>query len=251
MVAARLAILVGILALWEFGVRGQNVTFFSQPSLIAAELARLFASGAIYPHVQTTVTEIAAGYAVGAAAGLAAGFLLGRSSLLSDIFQPYILAFYSIPKIAVAPLFIIWFGLGIASKIAVVILSAFFLVFFNTYAGMRNLNEDLIHLARLMGASRSQLIRRVILPAAAPSILIGLRTAIPYAVIGAIIGEFIGANKGLGYFILYAAQTFDAAALFAGIIILVTIVFSANQLLTAIERRVLRWRPAEQAAVHV
>jgi NitT/TauT family transport system permease protein len=162
---ARLGILAIILGLWEFGVQGTNVTFFSKPSLVAAELVEMLVGGKIYPHIQITLTEIFIGYVIGSALGLSLGFVLGRSRFLSDVFQPYILAFYSIPKIALAPLFIIWFGLGINSKIAVVILSAFFLVFFNTYAGMQNLNEDFINLARLMGASRYQTVRRVILPA--------------------------------------------------------------------------------------
>jgi NitT/TauT family transport system permease protein len=247
----RLGILVFILGAWEFGVHGQNVTFFSRPTLVAQQLIALLGSGQIYPHIRTTLSEIVIGYLIGSLAGLALGFLLGRSRFLSDVFQPYIMAFYSIPKIAVAPLFIIWFGLGIQSKIAIVVLSAFFLVFFNTFAGMQGLNQDFINLARLMGATKTQTIFRVILPAAAPSILIGLRMAVPYAVIGAIIGEFIGSNQGLGYFILYAAQTFDASSLFAGIIILVSIVFLVNQGLMAVERRALRWRPTEQTAIQV
>ena len=250
-VLTRLGILVLILGAWEFGVHGQNVTFFSKPSLVAQQLIELLGSGRIYPHIRITLSEIAVGYLIGSLFGLTLGFLLGRSRFLSDVFQPYIMAFYSIPKIAVAPLFIIWFGLGIQSKIAIVVLSAFFIVFFNTFAGMQGLNQDYINLARLMGATKTQTIFRVILPAAAPFILIGLRMAIPYAVIGAIIGEFIGSNQGLGYFILYAAQTFDAPSLFAGIIILVSIVFLVNQALMAVERRALRWRPAEQTAIQV
>ncbi len=239
-----------ILGLWQFGVSGQNVVFFSQPSLVAVRLVELLSTSKIYEHIQITLTEILVGYAIGATAGLIIGGSLGRSKLLSDIFQPYIFAFYSIPKIALAPLFIIWLGLGMNSKIAVVVLSAFFLVFVNTYSGMLAVNEELVNLSRIMGASKWQVVRRVILPAASPFILIGLKTAVPYAVIGAIIGEFIGSNKGLGYFILYAGQTFDSASLFAGIIILVAIVFTANQLLSMLEARALRWQPKNQD-VHV
>ncbi|HZS02496.1 MAG TPA: ABC transporter permease [Chloroflexota bacterium] len=248
--AARIVVGAAILLAWEFAVEGQNEVFFSKPTLVAQKLAELFAQGKIWQHIQITVTEIVVGYAIGAAIGLVVGALLGRSKALSDIFQPYILMFYSIPKIALAPLFIIWLGLGINSKIAVVVLSAFFLVFVNTYSGMLSINEELVNLARIMGASRWQVTRRVIAPAASPYIMLGLKTAVPYAVIGAILGEFIGSNKGLGYFILYAGQTFDSASLFAGIIILVSIVFIANQLLTRLEGRVLRWQPSSQA-VHV
>jgi NitT/TauT family transport system permease protein len=158
--------------------------------------------------------------------------------------QPYIIGLYSIPKIALAPVFIVWLGLGIASKVAVVFLASFFLVFFNTYAGLLAVNEELVRLARLMGASWPQAIWRVVLPAAAPQIFLGLRTAVPYAVIGAVIGEYIGSNEGLGYFILYASQTYDAPALFSGIIILVAIVFLANACLMRLEGHVIRWRAA-------
>ncbi len=158
---------------------------------------------------------------------------------------------YSIPKIALAPVFIVWLGLGIASKIAVVFLASFFLVFFNTYSGLLSLNEELVLLARLMGASWPQATFRVILPASAHQIFLGLKTAVPYAVIGAVIGEYIGSNEGLGYFILYASQTYDAPALFSGIIILVAIVFLANFLLNAIEARVIRWRKAGSQTVQL
>lgn len=246
----RIAVGLVILGSWQFGVEGQNVVFFSKPTLILQRLAEVFVQGKIWEHIRVTATEIVIGYLIGAIVGLTIGALLGRSRFLSDIFQPYIFAFYSIPKIALAPLFIIWLGLGINSKIAVVVLSAFFLVFVNTYAGMQSINEDFVNLARIMGASKSQVIRRVILPAASPFIIIGLKTAVPYAVIGAIIGEFIGSNKGLGYFILYAGQTFDSASLFAGIFLLVAIVFLANQLLSMLETRLLRWQPQNQE-VHV
>ncbi len=122
--------------------------------------------------------------------------------------------------------------------------ASFFLVFFNTYSGLLSINEELVRLARLMGASWPQTVMRVILPAAAPQIFLGLRTAVPYAVIGAVIGEYIGASEGLGYFILYASQTYDAPSLFAGIVILVAIVFLANFCLNRLEGRVIRWRKA-------
>ena len=164
----------------------------------------------------------------GAGFGLSLGFILGRSQFLSAALQPYIIGLYSIPKIALAPVFIVWLGLGMASKVAVVFLASFFLVFFNTYSGLLSINEELVRLARLMGATWPQTVGRVILPAAAHQIFLGLRTAVPYAVIGAVIGEYIGSHEGLGYFILYASQTYDAPALFSGIIILVAIVFVAN-----------------------
>jgi NitT/TauT family transport system permease protein len=241
-VVLQLSILVVLLLSWQFAVTDATVPYFSRPTLVAARLYDLLSHHDIYRHIYVTLIEIAVGYAIGAIVGLTLGFILGRSEFLSAALQPYIIGLYSIPKVALAPVFIIWLGLGIASKIAVVFVTSFFLVFFNTYAGLLAVNEELVRLARLMGASWPQALWRVILPAAAPQIFLGLRTAVPYAVIGAVIGEYIGANEGLGYFILYASQTYDAPSLFSGIIILVAIVFAVNFGLTRLEGRIIRWR---------
>jgi NitT/TauT family transport system permease protein len=243
-VLTQLGILAAILGLWQFAVTDALLPYFSRPSLIAAKLYELLTHQDIYRHISVTLAEITMGYALGAVIGLSLGFILGRSQFLSAALQPYIIGLYSIPKIALAPVFIVWLGLGIASKVAVVFVASFFLVFFNTYSGLISINEELVRLARLMGASWPQTVTRVILPAAAPQIFLGLRTAVPYAVIGAVIGEYIGSSEGLGYFILYASQTYDAAALFAGIIILVAIVFLADFGLNWLEGRVIRWRKA-------
>ncbi len=244
LVALQIALLAALLLLWQFGVSRANLPYFSSPTLVAAKLVNIFANGSIFRHIRVTLTEIAIGYALGVAVGLALGFILGRSKFPSDMLQPFIIGLYSIPKIALAPVFIVWLGLGIASKIAIVFLASFFLVFFNTYAGLLGVNEELVRLARLMGASWPQALARVVLPAAAGQIFLGLKTAVPYAVIGAVIGEYIGSSEGLGYYILYASQTYDAPALFAGIIILVAIVFLVNYLLARLEARMIRWRSA-------
>jgi NitT/TauT family transport system permease protein len=249
--ATQLGILVVLFSVWQFGVSERNLAYFSRPDLVAARLWELFATGEIYPHIRVTLTEILIGYVLGACAGLILGFILGRSKFLSAALQPYVMALYSIPKIALAPVFIVWLGLGMASKVAVVLLATFFLVFFNTYSGLLATNEEFVRLARLMGASWPQIVSRVILPGAAPQIFLGLKTAVPYAVIGAVIGEYIGATEGLGYFILYASQTYDASALFAGIIILVLIVFLINYGLNVLETRIIRWRTASGQAVQL
>jgi len=249
--AAQLAILVLLLGLWQFGVSQSALPYFSRPTLVAVRLAALLREPALYRDIAVTLKEVGLGYGLGAVVGLGLGFALGRSAFLSATLQPYIMCFYSIPKIALAPVFVVWLGLGIASKVAVVFLSSFFLVFFNTYSGLIAINEELVNIARLIGASWFQTLVRVILPAAAAQIFIGLKTAVPYAVIGAVIGEYIGSNEGLGYFILYASQTYDAPALYAGIVILVAIVYLLNLLLDRIERRVVRWREAGKQAVQI
>jgi len=250
-VATQVGILVVLLLLWQFLVTPATLPYFSRPTLIGAKLWELFSHHEIYRHISVTLSEIAIGYAIGAGFGLTLGFALGRSQFLSATLQPYILGLYSIPKIALAPVFIVWLGLGMASKVAVVFVASFFLVFFNTYSGLMSINEELVRLARLMGASWPQVTMRVILPAAADQVFLGLRTAVPYAVIGAVIGEYIGSNEGLGYFILYASQTYDASALFSGIIILVAIVFSANFGLSWLESRIIRWRRVEGQTVQL
>jgi NitT/TauT family transport system permease protein len=242
LIPVQVGILVGLLVLWQVSVSQKNLMFFSRPTLVAQRLYELFVGGEIYRHILVTMQEVLIGYALGAGLGLALGFIMGRSKILSKIFQPFIIGLYSIPKIALAPLFIVWFGLGIESKVAVVLLATFFLVFFNTYSGLLSVNEELVQLARLMRASWVQTIGRVILPASAGQIFIGLKTAVPYAVIGAVIGEYIGSDEGLGHFVLYSSQTFDAPSMFSGIVVLVALVFAANVVLGAIEKRVMGWR---------
>jgi len=250
-VTTQIGILALILGTWQFAVGDANLPYFSRPTIVAAKLLELLSQPQIYRHISVTLTEIAIGYALGAGFGLSLGFILGRSQFLSAALQPYIIGLYSIPKIALAPVFIVWLGLGMASKVAVVFLASFFLVFFNTYSGLLAINEELVRLARLMGATWPQTVGRVIIPAAAHQIFLGLRTAVPYAVIGAVIGEYIGSHEGLGYFILYSSQTYDAPALFSGIIILVAIVFVANFCLNFLEGYVIRWRKAGAQTVQL
>jgi len=248
---AQLCLVAAFLVFWQLAVSERNVAFFSRPLIVGSKLAELVLDPDFHHDIAVTLAEIAVGYGIGAAVGLALGFILGRSRFLSNLLEPFIIGLYSIPKIALAPLFIVWLGLGMASKVAVVVLATFFLVFFNTYSGLLNVNEELLRLARLMGASWHHCIFRVVLPSAGDQIFIGLKTAVPYAVIGAVIGEYIGSNAGLGHFILYASQTYDAPALFSGIAALIVIVFVCNFALNALERRLIRWRHIEGAAVQL
>jgi NitT/TauT family transport system permease protein len=146
-VAAQVGILVVLLLLWQFLVTPATLPYFSRPTLIGAKLLELFTHHEIYRHISVTLSEIAIGYAIGAVFGLSLGFALGRSQFLSAALQPYILGLYSVPKIALAPVFIVWLGLGMASKVAVVFIASFFLVFFNTYSGLISMNEELVRLA--------------------------------------------------------------------------------------------------------
>ena len=218
--------------------------YVSRPTDIAARLYEMFATGEILPHLLVTGEELVLGYLVGVVCGVLAGYGLGRSPRLAAVFEPYVMAFYGIPKIALAPLFIIWFGIGLWSKVALAAAMVFFLVFYNVYTGVRGVDRDLVRLTMIMGASERQLTRHVYLPAAAPYVIMGMRMAIPYAVIGVIVGEFTSSVEGLGLFIHEASSTYDPAGVFAGIAVLLAFVVGANMLASRLERRVLRWQPA-------
>src|SRR5690606_10241721 len=155
---------------------------------------------------------------------------------------PYITALYCIPKIALAPLFIMWFGIGIESKIAMSATIVFFLVFLNTYSGVRDVNPIYIHATRIMGASQFQLMRTVIMPSAAAWVLTGLKVSVPYALIGTVVGEFMSSNRGIGFLIAQASGLFDTAAVFAGLFILSVVGALMNAVLKRLERHFLRWR---------
>jgi NitT/TauT family transport system permease protein len=235
---------VALLAFWEWASgRLIREMYVSRPSDVAVRLYELFARGEILPHLWVTAQELVLGYTIGLLVGTVAGYGLGRSAALRRVFEPYIMAFYGIPKIALAPLFIIWFGIGIWSKVALAALMVFFLIFFNVYMGVRNVDRELVDLARVMGANPRQLSRYVFLPATMPHIIMGMRMALPYSVIGVIVGEFTSSTKGLGLFINQASATYDPAGVFAGIAILLLFIVVMNHLAGRLERRALRWRP--------
>lgn len=216
--------------------------YVSKPTAVAQRLYELFSSGEIYPHLWTTGQELVLGYVIGVAGGVISGYALGRSPRLARIFEPYVMAFYGVPKIALAPLFIIWFGIGMGSKVALASIMVFFLVFYNVFAGVRSVDRELVNLMLIMGANQRQLTYHVFLPAAAPFVMLGMRLAIPYSVIGVIVGEFTSSAQGLGLFIHEASSTYDPAGVFAGIVILLAFVTIANFFAGRLERRLLRWR---------
>lgn len=224
-------------------------TFLAKPTSIMWRLYELFAGGTIWVHIQVTLTEVIIGFLIGSILGLAVGLVLGSSRFLSTIFEPYVMAFYGIPRIALAPIFIIVLGIGIWSKVAVVFIQVFFMLFINAYAGVREINQEYVHLARIMGANKRLILRKIVIPSTMPFIMLGLRSAVPYAVIGAIVGEFIAASKGLGYFINYAGSTFDSAGAFAGIFILLAFIMAANGAMQRLEKAVIKWRRSEEMVV--
>jgi NitT/TauT family transport system permease protein len=245
-VAHRLVLLlpgIAIVVFWQWAAgRLIKEIYVSKPSAVAVRLYEVFKSGEIYPHLWTTGQELVLGYVIGVSGGILAGYALGRSPRLASIFEPYVMAFYGVPKIALAPLFIIWFGIGIWSKVALASIMVFFLVFYNVHSGVRAVDRELVNLTLVMGANQRQLTYHVYFPAAAPYVMLGMRMAVPYSVIGVIVGEFTSSTQGLGLFIHEASSTYDPAGVFAGIVILVAFVVVANVLAGRLERRLLRWK---------
>jgi NitT/TauT family transport system permease protein len=243
-VPGALSALIWEVAAWRWPLVARLV---SQPSEIARGVVTVIWTGEIWQHVHATLAAMAAGYLLGALSGVAVGFLFGRVKLLGDVFNPYIALFNGIPKVALAPVFVIWFGIGLMSKIAIILTMVFFVVFINTFAGLRSVNEEYVAIVRIMGASRWQVVREVFVPATLPFILVGLRAGIPFSVIGAVVGEFIAATRGLGYFINYHQGTFDTTLIFVGVTILAMLVVILDTALSFVERRLLKWRPEVEA----
>jgi NitT/TauT family transport system permease protein len=234
---------IALILFWQWASgRLIREIYVSKPTAVAERLYELFTSGEIYPHLWTTGQELVLGYVIGVGGGVIGGYALGRSPRLAAIFEPYVMAFYGVPKIALAPLFIIWFGIGVWSKVALASIMVFFLVFYNVFSGVRSVDRELVNLTLVMGANQRQLTYHVYLPAAAPFVMLGMRLAIPYSVIGVIVGEFTSATQGLGLFIHEASSTYDPAGVFAGIAILLAFVMTANFLAGRLEHRLLRWR---------
>jgi NitT/TauT family transport system permease protein len=242
---------IALLCFWQYA-SGKLIreTYISKPSEIGERLFELFSTGEIWPSLVVTGQELVLSYVIGVIAGVLVGYSLGRSPRVAAIVEPYVMALYGVPKIALAPLFVIWFGIGIWSKVMLAGTMVFFLVFYNVFAGVRSVERELVNLALVMGASERQLGRQIYLPAAAPApyLLLGMRMAIPYAVIGVIVGEFTASVSGLGLYINYVSSTYDPAGVFAGIFILLAGVSVMNAAAKRIERRVLRWQPQENSA---
>ncbi|HEY8370251.1 MAG TPA: ABC transporter permease, partial [Thermodesulfobacteriota bacterium] len=230
-------------AAWEAAAAWLIDPFFiSSPSAVAVKLAEWIGSGFLLFHLSVTLEETAVGFLIGSTVGYAVGFAFGRSTLLADTLEPYVTAVYSLPKLALAPLFIMWFGIGFASKVAMSASIVFFMVFYNTYAGVRDVNPIYLNVTRLMGASEWQLMRKVILPSASAWVLTGLKVSVPYALVGAVIGEFMSANRGIGFVIHNSASIFDTAGVFAGLVVLMIVGILLNQALSRFERHTLRWK---------
>lgn len=244
--AARVGLALVFLLAWEYASGNFiNDFFISKPSAIAAKLYKYSADGSLFRNMAITAFEAISGFIIGGILGAGAGILLGRSKKLADLLHPFVTAFYSIPKIALAPLFIMWFGIGFPMRIYFVSLIVFFLVFLNTYTGVRNVSRELLTVFRLMGAQEKELIKVVILPSVVTWVFTGLRLSVPYSMIGAIVAEMMAANMGLGYMVERAASQFDTAGVFASLIGIIILALILSQITNRIERALMPWKRPE------
>jgi NitT/TauT family transport system permease protein len=241
--ASWLALLAMLIAAWAAAADCCVDPFWiSTPKLVGARVLDWITSGLIWRHLAATVGEASAGFLVGAATSLLLGLVLGTAPLAYQILGPFLNAAYALPKITLGPLLILYFGLGFEMKFVLAAIITFFLVFFNTVEAIRIIDPDLIAVVRISGASRFQLVRTTLLPAALSGILTGMKLAVPYALQGAVFGEILASNVGLGFLLQKSAGTFDVTGVFAALIVITALAVVVNEALSWMERVTQRWR---------
>ena len=246
----RVAILVIGLGGWEVGARVGWIDpfFFSQPSQIVAQIYEWCVEGTsqgpLWTQVLVTLEETVLGFLIGGVAGVICGIVLGRNKLLSDVFSLYIQIANSIPRVVLGSIFVISLGLGMASKVALAVVMVFFVVFANAFQGVREADRYMIANAQILGASRRQVTMSVVIPSALSWILASLHVSFGFALVGAVVGEFLGSKQGIGLLISTAQGAFNASGVFAAMIVLAVVALAADYLLTSLEKRLLKWRPA-------
>ncbi|MFC9843223.1 ABC transporter permease [Streptomyces sp. NPDC060223] len=239
----QLGIVLLFLGVWQL-LSGRVIDYFliSNPVDVIAKLYNVLGDSTMHGHIMATGQELVLGWALGASAGAVVGWALGAFKTAGEIMEPILNAINGIPKVALAPMMLLWFGLGMGSKIAIASMIVFFLVFFNVYSGMRNVPQPLVEVAQSMGASRMFVVRKVVLPSVSVPLFAGLKAGVSFAMIGVIAGEFISADKGLGYYSMTSTQQFDPAGLFAALVIIVAMVVFGSSLIGVFERRALKWQ---------
>ena len=256
----QIGLLLVLLAAWQLASRDQRLAFFlGEPLQVAGRIWSwfmplgiganpLFPDGLpghadIYRHLGTTLLETVLAFGIGTGLGLASGLWLALAPLASALLDPYIKAANAMPRVILAPIFALWFGLGIWSKVALAVTLVFFVVFFNVYQGVREVSPVVLANARMLGANRKQLLRSVYLPSATSWVFSSLHTSVGLAFVGAVVGEYLGSARGVGYLILQAEGTFDVNTVFAGIVVLTAFALALDGLVGQLERRFMRWQP--------
>ena len=253
----QIALLIAIFVIWHvstapgllppifFDNEHRAAFFFGEPLKIFSAIWVWFTSGEIYPHLWVTLQETALAFVIGTLLGLAVGLWLGLTPTASAILDPYVKAMNAMPRVILAPIFMVWFGLGIWSKVALGVTLVFFIVFFNVYQGVKEVSPVVLNNARMLGANASQLLRYVYLPSATSWVFSSLHTSVGMAFVGAVVGEYLGSAKGVGYLIHQAEGSFDINTVFAGILVLTVFALLLDFAVTFAENKLLKWRPQQ------
>ncbi len=221
--------------------------FFSTPGDVFARVWKMMMSASLWGHLSITLTETVLAFAIGALGGILIGFWFARKPLLAAVFDPYVKMVNALPRVVLAPIFMLWLGLGIWSKVALGVTLVFFIVFFNVYQGVKEVSPVVLANARMMGMSERQLFRHVYWPSALSWMFSSLHTSVGFALVGAVVGEYLGSSAGIGYLIHQAEGVFDVTGVFAGMVILALFVLVIDLLVTLVENRLLTWRPPSAA----
>lgn len=242
----RMLLLLGFLLLWELAVRRGWIDrfFVSQPSHLLRQTWDWLASGYVFRHLWVTMQEMLLGFLAGTLLGVLIGFLFAFMPKLARVFDPLMVLLNALPRVVLAPLFVLWFGLGLLSKVVMAVSLVFFVVFFSTYTGLREVDRDIVNNARILGGSRRQLIQHVYIPSAMTWIFSSLRTSVGFALIGAVVGEYLGASEGMGWVIAYAEAQFNSTQVIAGLIVLMAVVALMDFGLKRLEEHFSHWKPS-------
>jgi NitT/TauT family transport system permease protein len=241
----QLAMLLVLFVVWWAGVKSGLVSefFFGDPLLVLQQVVEWFATGEIFKHLAATLAETVLAFLAGVILGIVAGLWLGLSRFAAALLDPFIKALNAMPRVILGPIFIVWFGLGIASKVALGITLVFFVVFFNVFQGVREVSPVILANSKMLGATGWQLLRTVYIPSATSWVFSSLHTSVGMAFVGAVVGEYLGSARGVGYLILQAESTFDVNAVFAGILVLTVFALLLDNLVSIVERRLSHGRP--------
>jgi len=252
-----LQILVGVVAIafWHFATTVPLPEkpllppfFFSTPYDVVERIWKWFSTGTVWRHLWITLTESMLAFVIGSVAGTLVGFWFARKPVIAAVFDPYVKMMNALPRVVLAPIFTLWLGLGIWSKVALGVTLVFFVVFFNVYQGVKEVSPTILANARMLGMNEKQLMRNVYWPSALSWMFSSLHTSVGFAVVGAVVGEYLGSAAGLGYLIQQAEGVFDVAGVFAGMFVLSAFVILIDGIVSVVERRLLVWRPVASEA---
>jgi NitT/TauT family transport system permease protein len=241
--SGRIVLGILILGMWEvLSGRAFNAFWLSKPSLIIERIFEMALKGTLWFHLSVTLQEAIFGLIIGMVGGTVLGIVIAYSGIFERWVYPFIMALYSLPRVSLAPLFIVWFGIGMSSKILMVVAMVIFVAFYNAFEGIRNIDKDLLDMMKTYKASRLQKLRWVILPSITVWILTSLRLNIGMALIGSVIAELVGASRGLGYYITYSSGMLDTTGIFTGLFLIMMIAVILEQIVIQLERRLLKYR---------